>query len=169
MSSESKIATGKYVTRLKNSDGSFGRITSIMGDYINISFPGRKPNKIRKKDFAQFYRVAEPPEGYVHPVMSEKSTNKAKPKKRRTRARAVVEDDSDIQVGVIIRAPVQKWGLGVITRITNDSARVVFMDHYTKTIPIEVIAQYFIPIELSRFVPAAMGLVNVVIAMSLVL
>jgi hypothetical protein len=153
VTSESKISKGSYVKRRKNPGGTFGLITAILGDYIRISFLGSEPTKVRKKDFGNFYEVVQPPEGYVHAIASKKST-KSKVNKRRTRVRkTVVEDDSDIQVGVIVRVPVRKWGLGVITRINSDGARIVFMDHYTKTISLEVVAQYFIPIEPSRFVP----------------
>ena len=153
MSSSDKLSKGNFVQRRKNSDGNLGVIVAILGDYIRISFPGKSPNKIRKKDFDSFYEVVQPPEGYTHPVSSPSTAKKSVSKRRRRVKKVKIEDDSDIQVGVIIRTPIQKWGLGVITKIKSDEARIVFMDHYTKMIPLTVVGQYFIPIEPSRFVP----------------
>ena len=41
----------------------------------------------------------------------------------------------------------------MITRIKDDQARIVFLDHYTKMVPLEIISRYFIPIERSRYIP----------------
>jgi len=161
------INRGDHVRLRKNLESPTGLVTETVGDYIRIAFKNRSPAKVKKRDADKFYVVVEPELGFsLEPDKPKKTrlskgksrlakSSKGSPKIRKRRVASIPKEDdcTDIRPGRVIRVPNQNWGMGVITRIKDEHARIVFLDHYTKLIPVDVVLKYFIPVEKSRYIP----------------